>query len=152
MNHEIVDSPIDTDRVIARVATPKAGTTVCAASRFALGILSVGVVATSCSASIVTSSDKLGGVQDGPRWGIVKYLNQGADAVIDARAADARKQMQKFCAPIQYRVTATSERDSSFFLLLEGTGGGGSSSYLYIRFECVEQSPAESSVPKSRQT
>jgi hypothetical protein len=100
-------------------------------------LLVLGLASSGCSASIVVSSDTLGGVQEGPRWGIVKYLNQGADSVIEARASNAREKMAQYCSPLNYKVTATSEKDSSMFLLLEGSGGGGTTSYLYIRFECV---------------
>ena len=96
------------------------------------------ILLSGCSASIVASSDTLGGVQEGPKWGIVKYLNQGADAVISERQKDARKIMEKFCNPNNYKVVGLNEKDKSTFFDYDGTGGGGGSSYVYIKFECVE--------------
>jgi len=65
--------------------------------------------------------------------GVVKYLNQGADSVIDARRADAREKMRSYCAPDDYKVTDTGERSDLIFY----RGSGGDLSYLYIRFECI---------------
>lgn len=95
-----------------------------------------------CSASMITSSDSLGGVQAGPRWGIVKYLNQGDDGVIKSRQDSARKLMERFCNPLNYRVVQIGQQ-SDFFAYLGGSGAGfggaaGTFNYLYIKFECVD--------------
>ena len=101
------------------------------------------VVLSGCSASIVTTSDEVGGVQEGPRWGIVKYPDQGPEFLVNARKADARKKMAAYCASLPYRVFSVKEiREGSIppadqrhlFLLTEGTVG----SYAYLMFECVE--------------
>ncbi len=91
-----------------------------------------------CGATMVTGSSDLGGIQDGPKWGVVRYLNQGIQSVVDARKADARRQMADYCRPTQYRVTETNEKDKWEVYISEGWGGGGSMSYMYIRFECVD--------------
>jgi len=90
----------------------------------------------SCTtASMVISSGDLGGIQDGPKWGVVKYLNQGADSVINARKADARKKMRDYCYPDNYRVVQTSTKDE----WMTYQGSGGSFGYLYIKFECANE-------------
>ena len=100
------------------------------------------VVLSGCSASIVTTSDAVGGVQEGPRWGIVKYPDQGPEFLVNARKADARKKMAAYCASLPYRVFSVKEiREGSIppaeqrqWRSIEGTVG----SYAYLMFECVE--------------
>ncbi len=97
-------------------------------------LIFVPIIFISCTtASMVTSSGDLGGIQDGPRWGVVKYLNQGADFVINDRKADARKKMRDFCYPDNYRVVQTSTQNE----WMTYQGSGGSFGYLYIKFECA---------------
>ena len=91
-----------------------------------------------CSADLVTSSDDLGGVQSGPKWGIVKYLNGGADFVINIRKNSARDIMTKTCNPMKYKVIDFNSNTTTSFAVYNGSGGGGSSEYIYIKFECVE--------------
>ncbi len=97
---------------------------------FTLGIIALGGCAT---ATLVTSSGDLGGVQEGPRWGVVKYLNNGADAVIKERKADARRIMREFCAPDNYKVVSLGENST----WATYKGSGGSFNYLHAKFECV---------------
>ena len=106
-----------------------------------LAMLGLAVLLAGCSASMVASSKSVGGVRDGPEWGIVKYLNQGADFVIETRQASARDQMANFCRPQRYKVVETTTRPTTaFFVSGSGgnlAGGGGSFEYLYLKFICV---------------
>lgn len=100
------------------------------------------------TATLVTSSGDLGGVQSGPRWGIVKYLNQGADQVIDARKKDARRIMTEFCMPFRYKVVETGNQSSWAAF----QGSGGSMDYLHIKFICVDSTrPGMGSIPTQKE-
>ena len=95
--------------------------------------LMIGMLLGGCGASMVTNSDMIGGELKGPRWGIIKYLNEGVDGVIQARARSARDLMEKYCSPHSYRATKlTSQSDFIIYGL-----SGGSFNYIHIRFECV---------------
>ena len=83
---------------------------------------------------MVASSDDWGTKPEGTRWGVVKYLNGGADAVIQSRKDDAKKQMKEFCAPSNYRVIETSEKSELAFY----QASGGSFNYLHLKFECLD--------------
>lgn len=95
-----------------------------------------------CTADMIANSDALGGLRDGPRWGIVRYLNQGADGVIKARQKNARRKMDKFCKPHQYRVTNVGERGEMVAMLGSSAtglfGAAGTFNYIYVRFECAD--------------
>ena len=101
------------------------------------------VVLSGCSASIVTTSDEVGGVQEGPRWGIVKYPDQGPEFLVNARKADARKKMAAYCASLPYRVLSVKEiregsippADQRAWRRIEDTTVA---SFAYLMFECVE--------------
>ena len=111
-----------------------------------LALVVVVVVLSGCSgsASIVTTSNEVGGIQEGARWGIVKYFNQGPAFVVNARKADARKKMEAYCAPLPYRVLAVKEvptgsippADQRAWRRIEDTPVG---SHVYLKFECGEQ-------------
>lgn len=94
------------------------------------------------SATMVATSDDLGG--EGGRWGIVKYLNGGADFVINSRRDDARSQMTEYCFPEGYKVLNAAE-DSQYggSVPLYGVSVATSYNYVKIRFECIHEIPHE---------
>ena len=100
-----------------------------------IGMVLVFFLLVGCTPVMVSSSDMLGGVRDGPRWGVVKYLNQGADVVIQGRRDSAKKMMTKFCSPNNYIVLGLREKSDIIIF----NNAGGSYNYLYIRFQCVER-------------
>lgn len=70
--------------------------------------------------------------QNEKQYGVVKYLNQGADSVIKSRREDALKQMFEACKGkyiIQEENSTFSGRYATFTTL-------NNSEYVYIRFEC----------------
>jgi hypothetical protein len=80
---------------------------------------------------MVSSPGGVSGSQYAPqnekaRLGTIKYLNQGAGAVIDARREDAYKQMFTACNG-KYNIVSEGPR----------TEGGDLDEYWYIRFECA---------------
>ncbi len=99
----------------------------------------LGFVLASCvTAEMVKSPNQDAGSQYGPSnqipYGIIKYLNQGADAVISKRREDALKKMYDSCGgkyEIKEESATFSGQYSSFTTL-------GNSEYIYIRFECLK--------------
>lgn len=98
------------------------------------GWMVVLILLAGCGPVMVVSSDTLGGVRDGPKWGIVKYLNQGADFVIKERSDAAKKIMERFCNPDNYRVLTFDEKTD----IVMAYNTLGTFNYLYVRFECVK--------------
>ena len=92
-----------------------------------LAILSA-MFLTGCTASMVTSSDALGGVQEGTRWGIVRILIQGSESAMEERQEHSRRLMTEYCTPKRYKVIY----DKSEFVFY------GYPEYMLIRFECVD--------------
>jgi hypothetical protein len=97
---------------------------------------------TACTADMVLapgapSHSQYAPINEAKRPGIIKYLNQGAQAVRDARREDAYKQMHSAC-------------DGTYRIIREGTRSDGGAvvpfgdmtvyaenQYVYIEFECV---------------
>jgi hypothetical protein len=103
------------------------------------------------SATMVSSPGRSGSayapVNEGQRPGVVKYLNQGADFVIQNRREDAYKQMYASCRG-PYRIDAEGPQvDGQTAMMIPGAPGVGSSvvvqnqEYWYIRFSCVGPTP-----------
>lgn len=75
--------------------------------------------------------------------GIVKYLNQGANSVIDSRREDAFKKMHDQCRSSDYKILRefTDEQGKSWskdeFGVSEYT-----SQYVYLEFQCGQRAPA----------
>jgi hypothetical protein len=80
------------------------------------------------SARMVSTTDSMGGVQKGPRGGIVAYYTKGG--FTETRRKDAAEKMEAYCAPHLYRVLESSEQ----FVY----GVSGAQTRMYVRFECVE--------------
>lgn len=75
--------------------------------------------------------------------GAVKFLDAGADFIIESRRQDAMSKIQEFCGPDNYTILKES-RDSSWdvYSINPGPMSGGytatnaSSPYLHIYFQC----------------
>ena len=76
-------------------------------ARYFLGVALILLVGGCATASLVATSGQLGGVQDGPRWGVVKYRSSGIAA--ERSREKARGIMSRYCAPGRYRVVAVNE-------------------------------------------
>ena len=76
-------------------------------------------------ARMVETSDELGGVQTGNRWGIIRYPKLGKD--------DAIKKMTDYCAPLSYKISTVDNRSQ----LVSHQGQLVRSSQNVTRFECV---------------
>lgn len=106
-----------------------------------LMVLSV-VLLSGCSASMVVrpganSTSKYAPVNEAGRPGIVKYLNEGARSVKEARREDAYKQMYDACGG-DYKIVAEGPRAEGSVIVPAGYGAiTADSQYLYIQFECV---------------
>ena len=71
------------------------------------------------------------------KGGLIKYLNQGADSVIEARREDAYMQMHSFCNGA-YQIVSEGPRNEGGIAAPVGRGFLYSESqYWYISFKCV---------------
>jgi len=74
------------------------------------------------------------------RVGVVKYLNQGADFVINSRREDAYKMMYEDCDG-KYDIVweRPREQDNSFVMVHNGNVNlyAGTSEYWYIGYRCA---------------
>lgn len=66
------------------------------------------------------------------QYGVIKYLNQGADSIINKRREDALKQMYESCGG-KYKVAEEGAQFSGKYNTFTSLGN---SEYIYIRFEC----------------
>lgn len=82
--------------------------------------------------------------------GIVKYLNQGADVVIEARREDAFKQMYGACGGPEYEILNEGNHVDSKSMTVNNLIGGiniNETKYMYLEFKCkAERMPAEATV------
>ena len=69
--------------------------------------------------------------------GVVKYLNQGADFVIESRREDAFKEMYSGCGG-NYKITGEGPREEGGVVsqISPGSAMFFSSQYWYISYEC----------------
>jgi hypothetical protein len=86
------------------------------------------------------SSSKYAPVNEQSRGGVVKYLNNGADAVIESRREDAYRQMYSECSG-KYKIDAEGPREEGGVVTPISGGSYYSSSFQcwYIQFSCVAQ-------------
>jgi len=106
-----------------------------------------GALLCGCSASMVTPPGGAGTMQNAPvneatRPGVVRYLNEGASAIIKKRRQDAYNQMTKACRG-PYAIDSESEKeDGGSTTDITATRRGVqantyTSKYWYIAFHCV---------------
>lgn len=79
--------------------------------------------------------------------GQVKYLNQGADSIIDGRREDAFKQMYMACNGEYEIVKETGTNNSVTFT---GNTAYASDNYIYLDFKCTGPRSAASDTPKEK--
>lgn len=96
------------------------------------------LVGSACSAQMVYEGYPSNG---SPKNGVVKYLDEGMDAVRNARKEDAEEKMKAFCDPQPYRIVEkTVKPKSEFFASVTGNSvhiAELSDDYMFIKFECV---------------
>lgn len=104
--------------------------------------LVVVIAITACSAQMVslpgaTSSSPYAPVNEESRLGMVKYLNTGADNVIQQRREDAYKQMYAACNG-KYRIDAEGPRTEGGVVMPVGKSIiYDETQYWYIQFSCT---------------
>ena len=108
------------------------------------------LVVVACSAQMVSKPGSTAPVPNAPvneaeRGGVVKYLNEGIQAVRDKRRASAYKQMAKACGG-PYRIDAEGPQVEGGVVvpLQNGTAISTNTNDWYIQFSCVR---ADSSAP-----
>jgi len=80
-------------------------------------------------------------VNEATRPGVVKYLNQGADAAVQARRDDAYRQMYDSCWGF-YEIVAEGPRsEGGTAAAIGGTVFFDDNNYWYIHFKCVPPPP-----------
>ncbi len=94
-----------------------------------------------CAAQLVSppgaeSSTPYAPVNERSRGGVVKYLNEGADFVIEKRRNDAYKKMYAACNG-KYRIDAEGQKAEGGVWASGNSVFSGSSQYWYIQFSCV---------------
>lgn len=77
-------------------------------------------------AVMVETSDNLGGVQTGNRWGLIKYAQ--------ATRKDAIKKMTKYCSPFSYKIASVNHRSQMVYV----NGYMVPRDETVTKFECVE--------------
>jgi hypothetical protein len=90
-----------------------------------------------CTATMIDSSDRIGGQQDGPRWGILRYQRGWSDTALSMRQASAREQMEEYCAPQEYRIADQHAEREYRTVVTSSYAQSGSVDIVYVRFECV---------------
>lgn len=82
----------------------------------------------------------LGPVGSGPRGGIVRYLNQGAEFVRKARRDDAYRRMHEHCRG-RYRIVSEGPEKGGEAVVapLGDTWIAATTEYWSIKFECLEE-------------
>mgnify|MGYP007114311341 CR=1 FL=1 len=99
------------------------------------------VVLLGCGATMVNSPGASHGsryapVNEAQRGGVIKYLNQGADSVIESRREDAYRQMYSACAG-KYRIVGEGPRSEGGVVTPAlGSLWASSYQYWYIQFNC----------------
>lgn len=84
-------------------------------------------------------------VNESVRSGLIKFLNDGADFVVQQRREDAYKQMHAACNG-KYKIDAEGPREKGGLVYIEPgmtrgtvTASNYTSEYWYIQFSCVRQ-------------
>lgn len=108
-------------------------------------ILPVLLILGSCAASMVQDPNKTPAyAPKGYRQkGIVKYLNHGADSIIETRRESAFKQMYESCGG-EYEITHEAPASSGYWTAANMYGGHNvySSQYILIEFQCANTQKA----------
>lgn len=80
------------------------------------------------------------------RGGVAKYLNEGAGFVIDGRKKSAGQDMRKFCGGDIKIISEDNNPEHQGYTTVPNQTGvyAMSSSYIYVTFECVNQTAAAS--------
>jgi hypothetical protein len=104
-------------------------------------ILSMCFLIGCASASYVINPDQKSGLNrpEGYRpFGIVKYLNQGADFIINSRREDSFKKMAESCNN-KYKILSEGEKpDTSLIVMPVGnTWVASGFNYWYFIYECL---------------
>lgn len=105
-------------------------------------IVIVTIALSACSADMVSSpgaasSSPYAPINEASRFGVIKYLNQGADAVIRQRREDAYRQMYSACSG-KYRIDAEGPNAEGGAVVQSRSGAfWAQSQYWYIQFSCV---------------
>lgn len=89
-------------------------------------LLLVIVLAVSGCAKLIETSDSLGGIQDGPKWGIVEYGPGTKEKAIEI--------MQEYCRPINYKILSVTHGDRSILAKTRSLNG----ETLRTKFECLK--------------
>ncbi|MFZ5316492.1 hypothetical protein ACOY7N_21010 [Enterobacter asburiae] len=95
---------------------------------------------TSCSASTVVpagAKSAYGPVNESSLVGIVKYLNSGADFVINSRRNDAYKQMFTACSGKYKILEEGSKNDGYSVYQTDNSAAISGIDYWYIKYACV---------------
>lgn len=97
------------------------------------------IVWTGCTATMVNrpgSHSQFGPTNEGSRPGTVKYLNQGADSVIESRRKDAYKQMYQACHGKYKILSEGPNAEGGAFIPVGNALMYSQSQYWYINFQC----------------
>ena len=72
--------------------------------------------------------------------GVIKYLNQGADSVIQSRKEDAFKKMHDACGG-NYKIISEGPKMEGGMIVAVSSGMAayGGSQYWYISYECLQK-------------
>ena len=108
-----------------------------------LFITTIVAVLSACAAQMVSSpgaqsSSPYAPVNEKSRGGVIKYLNGGADSVIEKRRNDAYKQMHTACNG-KYRIDAEGQKEEGGVVTASGNSAFFSpSQYWHIQFSCIQ--------------
>ena len=104
-------------------------------------LLAGAIALSGCVSADMVSSPNSGAayapVNEGARYGIIKYLNDGADFVRNKRREDAYKQMHQACNG-RYRIDAEGSNPEGGAFINSGSSAlFVQSNYWYIQFSCI---------------
>jgi hypothetical protein len=96
-----------------------------------------GCAATMVNAPGGATNSRYAPTNEASRGGVIKYLNQGADFVIQNRREDAYKQMFNACNG-KYKIDAEGPQSEGGMVLAMSPGSAmiGDNQYWYIQFSC----------------
>ena len=124
---------MDIDKRLARVERQCR----CGENLFMLAVL---IVVTGCQtgATLISTSEGLGGIQKGPKWGVVQYpIYPNHPNLANESMENARHQMENFCVPQNYRVVNQQMRSNTESTFYQGSGGSYKKQVMFVRFECA---------------
>lgn len=113
---------------------------------FALSPIFLIIATGACTADFVTKTGSTSAYApvNEVRGGEIKYLNQGAESIRQARRNDAYQKMSEYCGG-KYKITTEGERAGDSLVAADAAGASVMTEhYWHIRFECVSvPAPAE---------